>query len=61
MKMSKLMANILLLITSVFWGSGFVVTKIALDVNVSAGFINFVRGFLFVVCVLLVFHKKYLK
>ncbi|WHY69572.1 DMT family transporter [Neobacillus sp. SuZ13] len=61
MKMSKLMANILLLITSVFWGSGFVVTKIALDVNVSAGFINFVRGFLFVVCVLLVFHKKIFK
>ena len=61
MKMTKLMANILLLITSVFWGSGFVVTKIALDVNVSAGFINFVRGFLFVVCVLLFFHKKIFK
>ncbi|PLT33513.1 DMT family transporter [Bacillus sp. V5-8f] len=61
MKMSKSMANILLLITSVFWGSGFVVTKIALDANVSAGFINFVRGFLFVVCVLLFFYKKICK
>ncbi len=59
--MTKSMANILLLITSVFWGSGFVVTKIALDANVSAGFINFVRGFLFVVCVLLFFHKKIFK
>jgi drug/metabolite transporter (DMT)-like permease len=61
MKMTKSMANILLLITSVFWGSGFVVTKIALDANVSAGFLNFVRGFLFVVCVLLFFHKKIVK
>ncbi len=55
------MANILLLITSVFWGSGFVVTKIALDANVSAGLINFARGLLFVVCVLLFFYKKIVK
>lgn len=61
MKMTKSMANILLLITSVFWGSGFVVTKIALDANVSPGFINFVRGFLFFVCVLMFFHKKIFK
>ncbi|MEH7416824.1 DMT family transporter [Neobacillus drentensis] len=61
MKMSKSMANILLLITSVFWGSGFVVTKIALDANVSAGLINFVRGLLFVVCILLFFYKKIVK
>lgn len=61
MQMTKSMANILLLITTVLWGSGFVVTKMALDANVSAGLINFVRGFLFVVCVLLFFHKKIVK
>lgn len=61
MKMTKSMANMLLLLTAVFWGSGVVVTKIALDAGVSAGFLNFFRGFLFMVLVFLFFHKQILK
>jgi drug/metabolite transporter (DMT)-like permease len=61
MKITKSMANGLLLITAALWGSGFVVTKIALDANASAGFINFFRGLLFVVLVLMFFYKKIFK
>jgi len=57
-KMTKSTANILLLLASILWGSGFVVTKIALDANVSPGFINFIRGFLFLVLVLMFFYEK---
>jgi drug/metabolite transporter (DMT)-like permease len=58
MKMTKKAANLMLLVLSALWGSGFVVTKIALDANVTAGFINFVRGLIFSVLALLFFHKK---
>jgi drug/metabolite transporter (DMT)-like permease len=61
MKMTKSMANVLLLLISILWGSGFVVTKIALDANASAGFINFFRGLLFVVLVLMFSYKKIVK
>jgi drug/metabolite transporter (DMT)-like permease len=61
LKMTKTMANIMLLITSVFWGSGFVATKIALDSGLSPGFLNFARGILFVLCMLLFFYKKIAK
>ena len=47
MKMTKLIANALLLVVAVLWGSGFVATKFALDANVPAGFINFFRGLIF--------------
>ncbi len=58
MKMTKPMANIMLLFISLLWGSGFVVTRIALTANASAGFINFFRGFLFALLVLIFFNKK---
>lgn len=58
MKLTKSTANVLLLFISMLWGSGFVVTKIALDANASVGFINFFRGFLFALLVLIFFNKK---
>jgi drug/metabolite transporter (DMT)-like permease len=61
MNLTKSIANVLLLIAAALWGSGFVVTKIALNANVSAGFVNFSRGFLFVVLVLMFFYKKIFK
>ncbi|WP_100489357.1 DMT family transporter [Sporolactobacillus pectinivorans] len=61
MKITKSMANVLLLLASILWGSGFVVIKVALDANVSVGFINFFRGILFAVLVLMFFHKKIFK
>ncbi|WP_269634862.1 DMT family transporter [Paenibacillus zanthoxyli] len=48
----------MLLFISLLWGSGFVVTRIALTANASAGFINFFRGFLFALLVLIFFNKK---
>ncbi|GGL50102.1 DMT family transporter [Sporolactobacillus putidus] len=59
--MTKPMANGLLLLTSVLWGSGFVAIKIALDANVSSGFINFFRGILFAALAFILFHKNILK
>lgn len=61
MKITKTTANALLLITAALWGSGFIATKIAIDANASPGFINFFRGFLFVVLVLMFFYKKIVK
>lgn len=58
MKITKRRANMMLLLISALWGSGFVVTKVALDVNVSAGFINFSRGLIFSILTLLFFYKK---
>lgn len=58
MKITKRTANIILLFISALWGSGFVVTRMALDANVSAGFINFARGLIFAMLALLCFHKK---
>ncbi|WP_052410187.1 DMT family transporter [Paenibacillus durus] len=58
MKLTRSTANVLLLFISLLWGSGFVVVRIALDANASAGFINFFRGFLFALLVLIFFNKK---
>lgn len=61
MKVTRSIANLLLLSASVLWGSGFVVIKMALDANVSEGFINFSRGLLFAVFVLMFFYKRIIK
>lgn len=61
MKMTKMIANALLLIVAVLWGSGFVATKFALDANVPAGFINFFRGLIFAFFIFLFFYKKICK
>lgn len=59
--MTKSMANGLLLLASVFWGSGFVAIKIVLDAHASSGFINFFRGVIFVVLAFMLFHRNILK
>lgn len=58
MKITKRMANMVLLLISALWGSGFVVTRMALDANVPVGFTNFARGLIFSMLVLLFFHQK---
>lgn len=60
-KMSKRTANAMLLFLSALWGSRFIATKIALDANVTAGFINFMRGLIFAILTLPFFHKKIFK
>lgn len=59
--MTKPIANLLLLFIAALWGSGFVVTKIAVNANLTAGFITFSRGFLFALFAFVVFHKRILK
>ncbi|WP_434512788.1 DMT family transporter [Desulfitobacterium sp. AusDCA] len=61
MNMTKRTANMMLFVIAAFWGSGFIVTRIALDANVSAGFVNFARGLIFAILAFLFFHKKLFK
>lgn len=51
-------ANLLLFVTAVLWGSGFVVLKLALDANLTAGFVNFFRGAVFMVLAWILFREK---
>lgn len=48
--MKKTTANLLLLLIAVFWGSGFIVVKLCLDLGLSAGLVNFFRGGIFAAC-----------
>ncbi|MHB1484146.1 MAG: DMT family transporter [Saccharofermentanales bacterium] len=59
--MTKPIANLLLVFIAAIWGSGFIVTKIAVNENLSAGFITFSRGLLFTLFAFAVFHKRILK
>ncbi|NMB98052.1 MAG: DMT family transporter [Clostridiaceae bacterium] len=61
MKMTTRTANLMLLLISILWGSGFIATKVVLDANVTAGFINLIRGSIFSVLTLLFFRKKIFK
>lgn len=55
--MKKTTANLLLLLIAVFWGSGFIVVKLCLDLGLSAGLVNFFRGGIFAALSLLFFYK----
>ena len=58
MKITRISANLLLMIITVFWGLGFVLSRMALDNGMTASLINFLRGLLFLVMTLAFFHKK---
>lgn len=59
--MRKSTANLLLLLIAVFWGSGFIVVKICLDLGISAGLVNVFRGGIFAVLSLIFFGKHIFK
>ena len=59
--MTRPIANILLFFIAAIWGSGFVVTKVAVNANLTPGFITFSRGLLFAIFAFIVFHKRILK
>lgn len=61
MKLKKSSANLMLMVVTVLWGSGFVVTKMALDLNTSTGLINMVRGLIFALLTFLIFFKRITK
>ena len=58
MNISKKGANLMLILVSVLWGSGFVVTKMVLDGGITPGFANFSRGLLFAVTAYICFRKR---
>ena len=58
MKMTKSGANLLLMVVSVLWGSGFVVTKMVLDGGITPGFANFSRGLLFALMAYICFRRR---
>lgn len=59
--MKKITANLLLLLIAVFWGSGFIVVKICLDLGLSAGMVNFFRGSIFAFLALVFFGRHVVK
>lgn len=59
--MTRTRANLLLLFTSILWGSGFVVLKFAIDAQATPGFINFFRGTLFTMLAFAFFSKNILR
>ena len=58
MHISKTGANLLLIVVSVLWGSGFVVTKMVLDGGITPGFANFSRGILFALMAYICFRPR---
>lgn len=59
--MSKRTAILLMLLVTVIWGGGFPATKMSLDFGVTVGITNMVRGAIFTLLVLIVFHKQIFK
>lgn len=51
----------MLMVVTVLWGSGFVVTKVALDLNASTGLINMARGLIFAFLTFAIFFKRITK
>lgn len=58
MKLTKTSANLLLALITVSWGLGFIFVKICVNNNMSAGIINFFRGFMFMFMILIFFFPK---
>lgn len=57
MNITKRTANLVLVLTAVIWGLGYVFTKYATDAGMPAGLINAIRGFIYVVLVYVFFHN----
>ncbi|MEG1783160.1 MAG: EamA family transporter, partial [Oscillospiraceae bacterium] len=58
--MKKQTAIILLIIVTVIWGGGFIGIKMALNLGVSVGLLNMIRGFIFSLLVLIFFPQAVL-
>jgi drug/metabolite transporter (DMT)-like permease len=61
MKLKKTSANLMLVAVTVLWGSGFIVTKMALDQNATTGLINIARGLIFALLIFIIFFKRITK
>ena len=58
MKLKKSTADLLLIVVTLLWGSGFVATKIAIDNNAPTGMINLIRGGIFALLCYVFYFKK---
>lgn len=56
--MKKQTAIFILIIVTIIWGNGFVATKMALDMGVTPGIMNAVRGLIFAVLIFVAFPKQ---
>lgn len=57
MKLSKTQANLVLTLTAIIWGSGYIFTKMATNAAMPAGLINAFRGLIFALLVYIFFRK----
>ncbi|MCI1283727.1 MAG: DMT family transporter [Lacticaseibacillus songhuajiangensis] len=57
MKLSKTQANLVLTLTAIIWGSGYIFTKLATNAHMPAGMINGFRGLIYAVLVYIFFGK----
>lgn len=58
MKLTKLQANLILLLTAIIWGSSYILIKVALEGNMPSGMINTLRGTIFAGLIYIFFRKK---
>lgn len=57
MKLTKTQANLVLTLTAIIWGSGYIFTKMATNAHMPAGLINGIRGLVYAVLVYIFFGK----
>lgn len=60
-KLTRMQGNLILLVVTIIWGSGFVVTKFCLTLGFSAGLITVIRGAVLTLLCIAFYWKKILK
>ena len=61
LKLNKYSASIVLLVVTLIWGSSYIAVKMALNMNVSAGILNAIRGLIGAILSFLFFFPKIIK
>ncbi len=61
MKLTRFRANIVIVLITIIWGSGFISTKYCINAGMQAGLINLFRGLIFMALTVVFFHKKIFK
>ncbi|WP_155286269.1 DMT family transporter [Lacticaseibacillus zhaodongensis] len=61
MKLSKIQANLALLLTATIWGAGYIFSKQATNAHMPAGVINAIRGLIYASLAFLFFHRQILR
>ncbi len=61
MKINRFTANIIIVLITIIWGSGFIFTKYCINSGMQGGLINVFRGGIFCLLTVVFFNKKLLK